>query len=208
MARRNSRGRFVAGGLPPPGLPELTIDVRNIRRMSRIAGKVMYKRFLGHVHNELIVAADEALEYAKERASRNFDNPTSATGLSAQGLYHDTKPWVRGGIIGIGFGWTRRYGRVLEYGPSVTEWIIRPKWRKALRFMAVNWVGAGRSGGSYASGDAIVYSRSVLHKWKPAHKRPHLVPAVKHIQPIFQRRIAQAWMREWKRGIQAEVRYR
>jgi len=183
--------------MPVAVVPELGVDTESIRKAARQLGGVFYKRALGMIHNEMIVAADDITEDAKGDLTKYFDNPTHGTGLLAQGLFHWPRPVVdpRGRIV-MGFGWLRRYGRVLEYGPSVTQWMIYPKWRKALRWFSGGFIGPTQSG---VAGRNVRFAKKVKHIDKPEHRRPHLVPAVKEGIPKLERRIAKGLEREFLR---------
>ena len=191
-------------------IPALGVDTRDLQRKLRKLGGVFYKRVAGMIYNEMIATAMETIEDAKDDASTYFDNPTKGsfigplrsesyrTGLLAQGLFHWPEPKVTsGGLIRMGFGWTRRYGRVLEFGPSVTEWMIYPKYRKALRWTATNFMGPTRSG---IAGQKTMFAKQVRHKWDRRQLRPHLVPAVKKGRDKLEKRILKGLGREWRRS--------
>ncbi len=197
-------------------IPDLGIDARALKKATRKLGGVFYKRVVAMVYNEMQVSAIKTLEAAKSQGSKYFDNTTVdtigpkmpgtyQTGLMVNGLFHWPRPVVnpKGGIV-MGFGWTRRYGRVLEFGPSITEWMIYPKWKKALRFMSGNFMGPTRSG---IAGSKIQFvgkrkdgkGEHVRHKWSTKQLRPHLVPSVKAQIPKLEKRIARGIEREFMR---------
>jgi hypothetical protein len=160
----------------------------------------LYERLIGMIHNELDASADEILEDAKGDLSAfdTNDNEDPGKGLLANGLYR-TKVQAKGGgksKMFVGFGWTKAYGRVLEFGPSITMWMIYPKFKKALRWTTTDFMGPTRSG---IAGEKVMFSDAVLHKDKPEHRRPHLVPAVKRgIKPL-EKRLMRGIEREFMR---------
>jgi hypothetical protein len=182
---------------PGVSVPDVGVDIQDLKRASKKMTRELYMRLIGMIHNELDASADEILEDAKSDLSA-FDSNTKTTGLLAQGLYR-TKVQAKGGgksKMFVGFGWTKAYGRVLEFGPSVTEWMIYPKFRKALRWTATNFIGPTQSG---IPGEKVMFSKSVRHKDKPEHRRPHLVPAVKRgIKPL-EKRLMRGIEREFMR---------
>jgi hypothetical protein len=189
-------------------LPEIGIDAQELRKRLRKLGGVFYKRVVGMVYNEMIATAIEVTESAKDNASKYFDEPTKgskevtspsqySTGLLTQGLFHWPQPKVLQKHIVMGFGWTRRYGRVLEFGPSVTQWMIYPKYRKAIRWTASNFHGPTRSG---IAGQKTMFAKSVRHKWSRDQLRPHLVPEVKRGRAKLEKRILKGLGREWRRS--------
>lgn len=199
--------------LPPVGInaeiPEIGIDSRALKKHLRRMGRVFYKRVVAMIYNEMLATAIEVTEGAKDDASKYFDSPTKGsaigpqlpggyhTGLLAGGLFHWPRPVVdpKGRIV-MGLGWTRRYGRVLEFGPGVTQWMIFPKFKKALRWTATNLMGPTRSG---IAGQKTMFAKEVKHKWDRSQLRPHLVPAVKKGRKKLERRILKGIGREYRR---------
>jgi len=203
----------MAGLLPPVTadvmLPELGIDMKDLKKYFTKMRRDFYRRVVAMMYNELLATAIEVTEGAKDDASSYFDNPTTGnaigpqaqggyhTGLLAGGLFHWARPKVtKRGVMVMGFGWTRRYGRVLEFGPSITQWMIFPKFKKALRWTTTNFHGPTRSG---VAGRQTVFSDSARHKWDRSQLRPHLVPAVKKGRKKLERRILKGIGREFKR---------
>ena len=67
-------------------MPEVVtpgVDTREIRRAARALGGVFYRRVLGHIHNEMVVAGDWIIEQARLDFTKYFDMPTASTGLMA-----------------------------------------------------------------------------------------------------------------------------
>jgi len=187
-------------------IPEVGIDTEALRKFGRKMGGVFYINSLAMIKEEMEASAIEILEIARSQ-SAVFDNPTLGTdakgqkGLLSAGLFHWPRPKVsKHGVIKMGFGWTRRYGRVLEFGPSVTEWMIYPKFKKWLRWFAneSGFIGPTRSG---MPGMRTRFSKGVRHKWSKKQLRPHLLTAVKKGRDILQKRIKKGITREFQRSL-------
>jgi len=169
---------------PTPG-----IDLAPVRRYVQAMGREAGSRLLVRIKRELEASADEVVEAAR----KNLDSTklTKSTGMLSTSIHRERHARPQNDFLGIGIGWGLPYGRVLEYGPSVSAWVIRPKFRKALRF----WMGAqiftpsGRKSRrmmTEKNGAGIVYRSYVLHRDYPSHRRPHLVQAAETVNVFMQ----------------------
>ena len=154
-------------------VPMAGVDLAPVRRYVQAMGRAAGSRLLVAIKRELEASADDVVESAR----KNLDSSrmTNPTGMLSQSIYRERQARPKNGFLGIGIGWGLPYGRILEYGPSVSAWVIRPKFRKALRF----WM-EGIGGGG------IVYRRYVLHRDYPSHRRPHLVSAAEAVNFYMQ----------------------
>lgn len=101
-------------------------------------------------------------------------------GALKQSLWR-SRPRREGQDVKVDLGWGVPYGPVLEHGPTVKRWTIRPTgFRRGVKL--------GRSGAGQAiqflrfrgSSGGIHYAREVVHRWKPNQLRPHFEPHVEY----------------------------
>jgi hypothetical protein len=87
------------------------------------------------------------------------------------------------------------YGRVLERGPRVPRWEIKPRGLTSSgnAVKALRWVGGARNvGGSFATGAGVVhYARKVIHVDRPSSRRPHIAPVMHKIDPWLEKKQAE-----------------
>lgn len=76
------------------------------------------------------------------------------------------------------------YGRVLEHGPKVPRWEIRPRGTtaKGRPVKALRWTAKG------AGLSLVRYATKVVHVDKPSSRRPHIKPVVERLGPWLKKK--------------------
>jgi hypothetical protein len=167
-------------------------DISKIKRYGRQLGSVGLRRALIETKRILEAGSDEVVNKAKEILSNKQNKGVQQaigkgkrvkrSGLAVQGIVRDKAKPDAGGMV-VQIGWTRTYGKYLEFGPEHSRtWNIRPKRAPVLRF----WTSGGNGVGS------VVYAMKVKHEWKKSHLRTHLRPAIEKMAPRIHASLSRA----------------
>ncbi|MHC4891575.1 MAG: hypothetical protein ACYTEO_19145 [Planctomycetota bacterium] len=136
----------------------------------RAKGTRRAQRALSRAPRDNLVLLKRMVEYAMDQIKGEvahgdwFDHPTGRL----QNTLEANEPQVVGNTVRQEGGWGVNYGRVLEFGPSVRYWRIRPIVAKALRFRV---------------GDRIVYAKYADRRWTEDQLRPHWGKALDRAWP-------------------------
>ena len=155
-----------------------------------------YNRYIDRARMRLAVAAKRRLEYWADRARTEIRRDRTLFHYAQQPIDDGrgqrrrkgalkASLWVgrakrsSGKSLSVEMGWGVPYGPVLEWGPRVRQWIIRPRGFRVAKRGGV----AGVKSLRFRVGNEIVYARKVVHTWSRDQLRPHWTPTLDALEP-------------------------